>query len=112
MLGNDFKVIIPDLEEIRQLEQSMEQFKLERKGFLKQHELGRVILNKIQKRETSNFVQIDPPANGKTPSASHDKELNISQVAKEKASTDRIWDQLGFGDLLQKSTGLASGCLL
>lgn len=102
MLGSDFQVMIPSLSEIRVLEQKMDTFKQERKKFLEQYELGKLVLNKIEKRESSNFVS-NGQAEELTKKRSLSTELNMTQVLEDKANVDQIWEDLGLETLLKQS---------
>ena len=102
MLGSDFEVMIPNLSEIRLLEQTMDKFKQERKKFLENHEIGKTILNKIEKRETSNFVSNDKqPANHTGNSLS--KELNLTEIKEDQVNVDNIWKELELDQILTQS---------
>jgi hypothetical protein len=102
MLGSDFQVMIPNLSEIRLLEQTMDKFKQERKKFLENHEIGQTILNKIEKRETSNFVSSDKQL-GNQSEISLSKELNLTEVKEDKVNVDNIWNNLELDRILQQS---------
>ena len=95
--------MIPDLSEIRELEHAMDEFKKARKDFLEKHELGQLILTKIEKRESSNFVSQER-AQESLESSSLSKELNLSQLLEDKKHATGVWDRLGLGEMLRKST--------
>lgn len=107
MLGTDFQVMIPNLTEIRSLEEAMDEFKQERKNFLEKHEIGQMILTKIEKRESSNFVDKRQPKNN-LESSSLSKELNLSQVVADKKNATGIWDKLGMDAILEQSESPAN----
>jgi hypothetical protein len=105
MLGSDFQVMIPDLSEIRLLEQTMDRFKQERKKFLESHEIGKTILTKIEKRETSNYVSNSNQIKDQT-EMSLSKELNLAQVLEDKANVDDIWKDLEFDKIINQSKSI------
>ena len=102
MLGSDFEVMIPNLSEIRLLEQTMDKFKQERKKFLENHEIGKTILNKIEKRETSNFVSNNKQPENQTEN-SLSKELNLTEIKEDQVNVDNIWKELELDQILAQS---------
>ena len=102
MLGSDFEVMIPNLSEIRLLEQTMDKFKQERKKFLENHEIGKTILNKIEKRETSNFVSNNTQPENQTEN-SLSKELNLTEIKEDQVNVDNIWKELELDQILAQS---------
>ena len=103
MLGNEFEVLIPNLDEIRSLESKMDIFKEKRKEYLQTSELGKIFLNKIERKENSNFFKNEDSSKDSEDLNIKSKELNLEQVIEDKANVDSIWKNLDLDVFLNQS---------